>query len=215
LQAYLTAHKVRQINYEFPFNWAAVNNLAAQSAKGDHLLFLNDDMEVITPDWLQALLEQSQRPEIGAVGGKLLFADGRIQHVGVALQNQTPGHPFYGADPDNMGYRSSNHIIRNCLAVTGACLMTPARLFHDLGGFDTSFKLNYNDVDYCLKVIASGLRVVFTPYAQLYHLESMTKSKYFSEELTALQSKWSTQFPRDPFMNPNFSPDHWDYRLGM
>ena len=168
---------VRRVSYSEPFNWSRVNNLGASHATGTHLLFMNDDMEVITPDWLESMLEFSQRDGVGAVGAKLLFPDGRIQHAGVVVMRGKPGHPYYcfpGGDP---GYFFGNAVHKNFIAVTGACLMTRKAVFESVGGLNEDFPLNYNDVDYCLKLIAGGRRVVYTPHAQLYHFESLSRPK--------------------------------------
>src|SRR5439155_8226481 len=152
LERELSRWGVRRVTYEDAFNWSRVNNLGAARAAGEHLLFLNDDTEVISPDWLEALLEFSQQPAIGAVGAKLRFPDGTLQHVGVTVLDGKPGHPFYSYPAQHPGYYCRNHLPHNCAAVTGACLMTRADVFHAAGGFDETFPLNYNDVDYCLRV---------------------------------------------------------------
>ena len=195
---------VRRVTYSENFNWSRVNNLGARHARGSHLLFLNDDMEVLAPGWLEALLEFSQRDEIGAVGAKLLFPDGRLQHAGVVVKQGRPGHPYHchpGAAP---GYFCGNLVHRNCIAVTGACLMTRKEVFDAVGGFDEAFPLNYNDVDYCLKLIASGKRIVYAPRAALFHFESISRPKGFeTEELERFEARWLKKFPDDPYSNPN------------
>lgn len=213
LQRELDRWNVRRVSFTDEFNLASKMNLGAAKAEGDHLLFLNDDTEVITPDWLDCMLEYSQQPEIGAVGVKLLFPDGRIQHVGVVLLDGDPCHPFYANGGKDMGYWAGNFLTRNTSAVTGACMMTRADLFHELGGFDEGFHLNYNDVDYCLRVLRRGQRVVFTPYAQLYHYEGATKSGIQPEELDAFKKRWQDQWSRDPYYNPNLSLNFHDYRI--
>jgi GT2 family glycosyltransferase len=192
---------VRRVTYSEPFNWSRVNNLGAKHAAGSHLLFLNDDMEIITPDWLECMLEYSQQAAIGAVGAKLFFPDGTLQHVGVTISDGNPGHPFYGAPGDDPGYFFSNVVPRNWCAVTGACLMTRAEVFREAGGFNEEFNLNYNDVDYCLKVRRAGKRVVCTPYAQLLHYESVSKPGTFPEELARFRKHWPEWCARDPFFS--------------
>ncbi|MCY3024422.1 MAG: glycosyltransferase, partial [Planctomycetota bacterium] len=192
---------VRRVTYSEPFNWSRVNNLGVANATGGQFLFLNDDIEIITPDWLECLLEFSQQPEIAAVGAKLLFPDGRLQHAGVAIREGNPDHPYYGAAGDDPGYFLSNVVPRNYSAVTGACLMTRADVFRALGGFDERFHLNYNDVDYCLRAVSSGRRVVCTPYAQCYHHESVSKAGVFPEELARFRERWPQWCERDPFFN--------------
>jgi GT2 family glycosyltransferase len=197
------------------FNWSAALNLGAATAGGDYLLFLNDDMEIITPDWLEALLEFAQLPEIGVVGPKLLFPDGKLQHAGVLVAAATPRHAFYRFPGDYPGYFSGNIVHRNCSAVTGACLMTRADLFHALGGFDETLALNYSDIDYCLRVIDHGQRVVYTPHAQLYHFEGATKPGTFESELNAFRERWEEKWRLDPCHNPNLSGRFVDYRIEL
>ena len=213
LQRELDRWDVRRVSFTDEFNLASKMNLGAAKADGDHLLFLNDDIEVITPDWLECILEYSQQSSIGAVGVKLLFPDGRLQHVGVVLLDGDPTHPFYGNPGKDIGYWGGNFLTRNTSAVTGACMMTRADLFHELGGFDEGFPLNYNDVDYCLRVVSKGKRVVFTPYAQLYHYEGATKSGIFAHELEAFKKRWYDQWNRDPYYNPNLSINYHDFRI--
>lgn len=201
LEAQLRSLGGRRITYAEPFNWSRVNNLGARQAAGSHLLFLNDDVEVITPDWLEGLLEYSQQAEIGAVGARLLFPDGRLQHAGVFILRGSPGHPYYGAPGDEPGYFHSNAVPRNYSAVTGACLMTRAEVFGAVGGFDEGFNLNYNDVDYCLKVIRSGRRVVCTPFARLLHHEAVSKSGVFAAELARFRERWPGWCEEDPYFS--------------
>jgi GT2 family glycosyltransferase len=201
------------IAYGQPFNWAATMNQGAAHAAGEHLVFLDDDTEVITPDWLECLLEYSQQPDIGAVGARLHFPDGRLQHAGITVLDGRPGHPFYGSPGDHRGYFFSSAVPRNWSAVTGACLMTRAEIFRELGGFAEKFAFNFNDVDYCLRVARSGRRVVCNPYAQLFHHETATKAEYFPTELHAFRDHWRRQWPRDPYSNPNLSTRFHDFRI--
>jgi GT2 family glycosyltransferase len=209
----LLGPNIRRITYDDAFNWSRVNNLGAAHAKGDYLLFLNDDTEVIAPNWLEALIEFAQQDEIGAVGAKLLFPDGALQHVGVTVLDGKPGHPFYGFPGKHPGYFCRNQLPHNCAAVTGACLMSRANVFHEVGGFDESLPLNYNDVDYCFRLRQKGYRVVYTPHAELRHFESVTKSGVFAEELRAFQVKWGDR-NTDPFYNTNLNMETFDYRIG-
>ena len=138
------------------------------------------------------MLEFSQQPQIGVVGAKLAFPDGGLQHVGVTLPGGKPGHPFYGYPAKHPGYYCRSLLPHNCAAVTGACLMTRRDVFEQAGGFDESFPLNYNDIDYCLRVRRLGYRVVFTPHAKVVHHESVTKSGVFAEELDAFRERGAT-----------------------
>jgi GT2 family glycosyltransferase len=211
--AALEAHggRVRRFTFEQegPFNLAAKMNFGAAQAAGEHLLFLNDDVEVVSAGWMTALLEHSQRPGVGVVGAKLYFPDGSIQHAGVRLdEGCAPGHVYYCYPRESQRRAPDLDAVRNYSAVTGACMMTRAALFRDLGGFDLRFPINYNDVDYCLKALARGLRVVYTPYAELYHFESVSRAAeqtegVKSEELEAFQKVWgATPEARDAFHNP-------------
>jgi GT2 family glycosyltransferase len=206
---------VRCVGYEGPFNWSTASNLGAAAADGQHLLFLNDDTEVIAPGWLEALLEFSQQTEIGAVGAKLTFPNGDLQHTGVITPEALPQHPFHGFPAGHGGYFGSTLLHRNCSAVTGACLMTRAEVFHARGGFDEAFGLNYNDVDYCLRLIQAGYRIVYTPYAHLCHHEALSKPGTFSSELHAFQDRWKATAARDPYYNPNLKAHSADYQIEL
>ena len=210
----LSERGVVHAKYELPFNWSRTMNQGAALAAGEHLLFLNDDTEVIASDWLERLLEFSQQPAVGTVGAKLFFPSGRIQHAGVAILAGRPLHPFYAHHGEHSGYFNNLLIPRNCSAVTGACLMTRAEVFHSMSGFDEALPLNYNDVDYCLRVITSGKRVVCTPYARLYHHELGTRpAEVRPEEAEAMRRRWGKSWANDPYYNPNLSALHFDYRI--
>ena len=162
--------------YPGPFNWSAVNNFAARHASGDYLLFLNNDVEALAPGWLDALVAFASRPEIGVVGGLLLYPNGTVQHAGVVLGlTGYAGHVFAGRRPDELTPFGRADTIRNCTAVTGACMLMRRRLFDELGGFDERFILCGSDVEICLRARARGLRNVMTPHARLVHRESKTR----------------------------------------
>jgi O-antigen biosynthesis protein len=203
LAAALEPLDVRRIPFTQPFNLARKMNLGAFSARGEQLTLLNDDIEVISPDWIESMLEFSQWPEIGAVGAKLLFPNNTQQHTGVILLNGNPRHPFYGCPADHPGYFHSSQVHRNWSAVTGACMMTSARNFKAVGGFSENFPLNYNDVDYCLKLLNIGKRIVYTPYARLHHHEAVSKTGTHDHEFREFRKTWMSRFPCDPYYNPN------------
>ncbi|HLW67534.1 MAG TPA: glycosyltransferase [Gemmataceae bacterium] len=205
---------VVRISYTAPFNLSAKINLGAAKADGDFLLLLNDDMEILTPDWLECLLEHAQWPEVGAVGAKLLFPDGRLQHVGVTFLDQKPYHHFYRSPGHEPGYFCSHLLVRNYSAVTGACLMVRPEVYHEVAGFDESMPLNFNDIDLCLKIRGTGRRIVYTPYAQLLHYESASKTGCFPEELEAFVQRWGEQMSHDPYYNRHLATDTIDYRIG-
>ncbi|MDM9385491.1 glycosyltransferase family 2 protein [Chlorogloeopsis sp. ULAP01] len=204
-----TASNVELVRCAEPFNFSMRINKGAAKAKGEFLLLLNDDTEVITPDWLESMLELAQQMEIGAVGAKLLFPDGRIQHTGVLILEGNPCHAFYGFDNEYSGYYCSNIVNRNYLAVTAACLMMRKEIFQQLQGLDEDFPLNYNDVDLCLRAYQAGYRNVVTPYAQLIHYESASRQKGLRPgEWHQLNQKWKNYFENleiDPYYNVNLS----------
>jgi O-antigen biosynthesis protein len=216
---YLAQLSHRVIPFAEPFNFARMNNVAAAQADGEHLLFLNDDTEVIEPDWLTSMLEHSQRPEVGAVGARLLFPDKTIQHAGVVIGIQgKAGHAFWGFPADHPGYYDLARVIRNYSAVTGACLMVARAAFEAIGGFDEAFEISYNDVDLCLRLRQHGYLIVYTPYAVLYHYQSASRGAYNPEtdrkyeEL--LRGRWNSLFEEgDPYYNPNLTLTGFDFSL--
>ncbi len=200
---------VRLVRCKEPFNFAHRINQGAANARGEFLLLLNDDTEVTTPAWLESMVEFAQQEAIGAVGAKLLYPDGKIQHGGVMVLAGNPGHAFHGFDGEHPGYFCSNLVNRNYLAVTAACLMIRKDVFDRVDGMDEIFPLNYNDVDFCLKVHQAGYRNVVTPYAQLIHYESLSRKPGLQpNEWETLNQKWSHYFAKlngDPYYNPNLS----------
>ncbi len=215
LAAWLAERQVKTILHKVPFNWSGVQNLGAAAATGDYLLFLNDDMEVITPDWLESMLEFAQVPEIGAVGARLFYPDGRLQHAGVCLLDGNPTHAFHQYPGYHPGYFFNNVLHRNVSAVTGACLLTRRDVFEEIGGFDVTFPLEFNDVDYCLKVVSSGKRIVYMPYAELYHYESATRKTTVTLALIRFRNRWGGKWKCDPYHNPNLSTHAVDYRIDL
>ncbi|MGL6097436.1 MAG: glycosyltransferase family 2 protein [Fimbriiglobus sp.] len=214
---------VRIVEWKKPFNYAAVNNFAAAQARGDLLLFLNNDVEAITPDWLESLVKLAVQPGVGAVGAKLYFADDTIQHAGIVVgMGGVAGHGFLNFPRQAAGYMQRLLYTQNVAAVTGACLLMPRPVFDAVGGFDEGFVLAFNDVDICLQVLRRGYRVVWTPDAELYHLESKTrgyedtpeKQARFKREVDLFHSKW-TGFLRagDPYYSPHFRLDRPDFAL--
>ncbi len=200
----IAGERLRFVPYAEPFNFSAKIDLGATHSEGEHLLLLNDDIEVATPDWIERMVMYSGMEGIGAVGGRLVWEDGRLQHVGVSFEGGLPGHPYRGFAGDFPGYSNNVRIARNCLAVTGACLMTRRELFEELGGFTAELPVNYNDADYCLKVHASGRRIVYDPDLAMYHFESSSRSSEVEEwEKEWLRKRWGASIPRDPYSNPN------------
>jgi O-antigen biosynthesis protein len=196
----IAGERLRVVLGDRPFNFSERINLGAMEARGDHLLLLNDDMEVVTPEWIERMVMYSAQPGVGAVGAKLLFEDGRLQHVGVVFQHGGPAHRYRGFTRDYPGYFGDVFVPNNLLAVTGACLMTSREAFMAVGGLSTLFPVDFNDVDYCLKVAQEGYRVVWDPDTVLYHFESSTRPAYVeSVEAQLLRQRWGRS-TRDPFV---------------
>ncbi len=200
----IAGERLKVVDYDRPFNFSSKINLGAIRAKGEHLLLLNDDMEVLTPNWIERMVMYSGLPEIGAVGGRMVWEDGRLQHVVVRFEQGLPGHLYRGFAGDFKGYANNVRIAQNCLAVTGACLMTRRELFEEVGGFCTMLPVNYNDIDYCLKMHAKGLRSVYDPDLVMYHFESSSRSTEVEDwEKDRLRERWRPLTTVDPFSNPN------------
>jgi GT2 family glycosyltransferase len=200
----IAGERLRVVRDERPFNYSARVDRGAAHSEGEHLLLLNDDIEVATPDWIERLTMYSGMEEIGAVGGRLIWEDGRLQHVGVEFENGLPGHPYRGFAGDFPGYSNNVRVARNCLAVTAACLMTRREVFEELGGFTTLLPVNYNDADYCLKARSSGRRIVYDPDTTMYHFESSSRSMEVEDwEKEWLRDRWLPITARDPYSSPN------------
>jgi GT2 family glycosyltransferase len=197
--------RLRVIDYDRPFNFSAKINLGARGSDGEHLLLLNDDMEVVTPDWIERLVMYAGHEGIGAVGARLLREDGRIQHAGVVFEDGLPGHVYRDSPPGFTGYERNAIAAQNYLAVTGACLMTPRAAFEEASGFDEELPVNYNDMDYCLKLRERGRRVVYDPDTVLYHFESSSRSSsgVARTETDWLLDRWRGLTEPDPFSNQN------------
>lgn len=207
--------RVRVVRYDEEFNFSAMNNFAADDARGHFLLFLNNDTEVIEPGWLEAMLELGLLPEVAVVGAKLLYPDDTVQHAGVVLWHcGAAGHLHSGLPGEDHGYFGMADTIRNCSAVSAACMMVNRRVFRELGGFDPSFSVSYQDVDFCLRARETGMRVAYTPFALLSHHESASTGKRSNEaEERLFIERWRGKVPHDPFYNPNFPADRLDFRL--
>jgi GT2 family glycosyltransferase len=201
----IAGDRLRIVPFNRPFSFSDKVNAGAIRSEGEHLLLLNDDMEVITPDWLERMVMYSSHPGIGAVGARLVFEDERLQHVGVLFENGGfPGHPYRGFPPDFTGYSNSVLVAQNLLAVTGACMMTPRDAYEEVGGLSETLPVNYNDIDYCLKLRTLGLRVVYDPGTRLYHFESSSRSPEVEDwELETLIGRWGDLTDPDPYSNPN------------
>ena len=170
--------QIRVVTYEGSFNYSAINNFGVTFAKGEYLLFLNNDVKVITREWIEELLMYAQRPDVGAVGCKLYYSDNTIQHAGIVIglgAHRAAGHTHYKEPKQNLGYMGRLCYAQNVTAVTGACLFVSRSIYDEVGGLDESFAVALNDVDFCLKIRKKGYLNVFTPFAELYHYESKSR----------------------------------------
>lgn len=218
-------NKITVVTYKGAFNYSAVNNLGVQHADGEYILLLNNDTEVITVNWIEELLMYAQREDVGAVGAKLYYPDKTIQHAGVVIglgAHRTAGHTHYKQRKENLGYMGRLCYAQNVSAVTGACLMVKKKEFEQTGGLEESFAISLNDVDLCLKLRKKGLLNVFTPFAELYHYESVSrglddsgeKAERYRRESAAFREKWKEMLAAgDPYYNVNFSLDRSDYSV--
>lgn len=216
--------KVKIVTYEGGFNYSRINNVGVKETKGEYLLFLNNDTEVISPDWMEQLLMYAQRKDVGAVGAKLYYADNTIQHAGVVIglgAHRSAGHTHYKMPREHLGYMGRLCYAQNVTAVTGACLMVKKSIYEEVDGLDESFTISLNDVDLCLKIREKGYLNIFTPFAELYHYESKTrgmeegeKLRRYERECAHFRDKWKEQLDAgDPYYNPNFSLDYSDFTL--
>ena len=197
---------VKWVHCNDPFNFSQRINIGVQASSGEYVLMLNDDIEIITPDWIEQLLWLAQQQSIGAVGAKLITEKKQVQHAGIILEEVSPGHIFYGLPDIGQGYLNGFCAYRNYLAVTGACILVSRAKYDAVNGLNELFPVNYNDVDFCLKLHQLGLRNVFSPHAVLYHYESISRGKGFkAEELLKFTKAWETYEPAfsDPYHNPN------------
>ncbi|MBB5189941.1 glycosyltransferase domain-containing protein [Silvimonas terrae] len=210
--------RIRVIRYPHPFNFSAINNHAVELAQGEYVVMLNNDTAIIQDNWLDELMSHAQRPEVGAVGARLLYPDGRIQHAGVVLGLRGPAdHPFIGSPREERGYMNRLQVTQNYSVVTAACMVVRKSLYREVGGMDEQdFKVSYNDVDLCLKVRQAGYLVVWTPFASVLHEGSVSqtrvdpaaqeaKRKRFAGEQEAMYHKWLPQLARDPYYNRNLA----------
>lgn len=218
------------VKYEGEFNYSKINNFGVKGAKGEYLVLLNNDTEVITRTWLEELLMYAQRPDVGAVGCMLYYEDYSIQHAGIVLglgAHRTAGHSHYRMNKENLGYMGRLCYAQNVSAVTGACLMTSKKDFEAVGGLNEELAVALNDVDYCLKLRRKGLLNVFTPFAELFHYESRSRgtdvtdaadkanADRYDKECELFKSIWKEELEAgDPYFNPNFSLDHSNFVLG-
>lgn len=214
---------VRIVTWKDVFNYSAINNFGAKHAKGEYLLLLNNDTELINPNTLQEMLGYCMREDVGIVGAKLNYEDDTIQHAGVVIGfGGIAGHTFIGSSRYDLGYQGRIVCAQNYSAVTAACLMTKKALFDEVGGLTEELQVAFNDIDYCMKIRALGKLVVYTPYAELYHYESKSrgledtpeKVARFNREIAVFHERWPEILKQgDPYYNPNLSLDRADFAL--
>ncbi len=215
---------IRVVKYEGDFNYSRINNFGVSFAKGKYVLLLNNDMKVITREWMEELLMYAQRPDVAAVGGKLYYADNSIQHAGIVIglgAHRAAGHTHYKDDKMHLGYMGRLCYAQDVTAVTGACLLVGREQYDEVGGLDEAFSVAFNDVDFCLKLRRAGYLNVFTPFCELFHYESKSrgmeegeKLKRFQNEVALFREKWKAELEAgDPYFNPNFSLDYSDYTI--
>lgn len=214
--------RVRVVYWDKEFNYSAINNFGISYAKGEYILCLNNDITVISPDWLEELLANCQRPEVGIVGARLYYPDNTIQHAGIVLgMGGCAGSLFVGLARSRGGYLHKAALQQDLSAVTAACFMVKKEVFEKVGGFEEKLAVAFNDVDFCLKVRHAGYLVVYDPYAELYHHESKTrgyenteaKKRRFQEEIEYMRCHWMPDILRDPYYNENLSLKASDYSL--
>lgn len=212
---------LRVVTWDGPFNYSAINNFGAKYAAGEHLLLLNNDTEVISPDWIQEMLMYSQRSDVGAVGAKLYYSDDTVQHAGLGIGLLTlAGHYHRGFDRKHPGYMGRLIYAQDLSGVTFACVMIPRKVWDEMDGLDESFAVAFNDVDMCMRIRKAGYLIVWTPFAELYHYESKSRGQddspekraRFVGEVKRFQTRWAAELEAgDPYYNPNFSLDKEDF----
>jgi GT2 family glycosyltransferase len=217
--------RVRVIRYDHPFNYSAINNFGVGHAKGDLIGLINNDVEVISPDWLSEMVSHAVRPEIGCVGAKLYYSNDTIQHGGVILGiGGVANHSHKNAHRNFPGYFSRLISTQNYSAVTAACLITRRDIYEKVGGLDEqNLKVAFNDVDFCIKVREAGYRNLWTPYAELYHHESVSrgaedtpeKQTRAKAEVNFMKEKWGKLLLSDPYYNSNLTNEREDFSIHL
>lgn len=215
--------RIHLLRWGKEFNYSAINNFGVAHAKGEYLLFLNNDVKAINPDWMEEMLGVCQRPEVGGVGAKLIYPDNTIQHAGCVIgMGGIAGHMFVDMPADRTGYLHKASLLQDMSAVTAACLMMKKNVFEEAGGFTEDLAVAFNDVDLCLKVRKNDHLIVYDPYAKLYHMESKTrgaedskeKIRRFQTEIEYMRCHWLDILKNgDPYYNKNLSLTKWNYSL--
>lgn len=215
--------QIRLLRWKDGFNYSAINNYAARKAEGEYLLFLNNDIEVMSPDWIEQLLANCQRPDVAICGSKLYYPDHSIQHAGVIVGlGGIAGHAFLNMPGSRTGYLHKASIQLNTSAVTAACMMMKKEVFDALGGFEEKLTVAFNDVDLCLRTVEAGYRIVYNPHVEMIHYESKSrgaednpeKVRRFQSEIEFMRTRWIDFLKKgDPMYNPNLTLSKWNYSL--
>ena len=215
--------KVKVVTWKDEFNYSAINNFGTQYASGDYYLLLNNDTEVITPDFIEELLGYCMRKDVGAVGARLYYPDDTIQHAGVIVGLQgIAGHAFVGLERDNPGYFARPMTQQDYSAVTAACMMVDKKVYEEVGGLNEQLKVAFNDIDFCLKIREKGYKIVYNPYCELYHYESKSRGEEntfdkvdrFNGEIDYFEKRWHDILTHgDPYYNPNLTYKKNDFSL--
>ena len=213
----------RVLRWKKPFNYAAINNFGKSHAEGDYIVCLNNDVEVITPGWIEEFLGVCQRPDVGAAGARLYYPDQTIQHAGIVIGiGGVAGSMFTGMKKDYTGYLHKAALMQDLSAVTAACMMVRRDVWEKTDGFDEKLAVAFNDVDFCLRIGEAGYRVVYDPYVEMIHWESKTrgaedspeKVRRFQQEIELMRTRWNTILREgDPYYNKNLSLHKWNYSL--
>jgi GT2 family glycosyltransferase len=210
--------KVIKDNYDF--NFSRLNNIGANEAQGEYLCLMNNDIEVITSDWLEEMISFACQPGVGCVGARLWYPDGRLQHGGVILGiGGVAGHLHKYLPKDDIGYLGRAVIHQSVSAVTAACLVVSKKIYGEVGGLDEELAVAFNDVDFCLKVMKKQYRNIYTPYAEMIHHESISrgaedspeKQVRFMQEVNLMQDRWSSELQNDFAYSPNLTNEHEDF----
>jgi len=213
----LRTSPVKRLLFPGQFNFSRANNCGARRASGEYLVFMNNDIEVITPDWIQEMLYYAEQNDVGAVGGLLLYPDHTVQHAGVVLGCRgTADHVLRRAPANSDGYAGSLCCAREVSAVTAACAMLKREIFERIGGFNEHYFTTYQDVDLCLQLRSMGRRNMFCPRAAFLHLESYSRGSYYDfVDRNLLLDRWEEMIASDPYYNPNFDVEACDYSLRL
>lgn len=216
-------NNLKVITWKSGFNYSAINNFAVEQSNGEYALLLNNDIEVITADWIEQMLMFAQRKDVGAVGAKLYYDDDTIQHAGVIVGlGGVAGHSHKGFARENPGYMARASIAQNLSACTAACLMIRKDVYNEVGGLDEGYAVAFNDIDFCMKIRKAGYLIAFTPFAEFYHYESKSrgdedtpeKRARFNGEIFRFQERWGKELKAgDPYYNPNLTLDSEDFTL--